>query len=199
MTEKAGAGHTVNEPPRMTSPQHILPLASSAGRIPSFEQVYEDYFDFAWIMLRRLGVRSPHLEDAVQELFIVVHRRLREFAGRSSLKTWLAGIAWRVASEHRRHESRKGGTEPLPDDLLADHRDPHRAAVYAESLRLLDHLLGQLDGDKRVVFVLAELEQMRVPEIAEALSLNLNTVYSRLRAARKAFDEALQLHRGNER
>jgi RNA polymerase sigma-70 factor (ECF subfamily) len=183
----------------MTSPQHIAPLASTSGRIPSFEQVYEEYFDFAWIMLRRLGVRSAHLEDAVQELFIVVHRRLSEFAGRSSLKTWLAAIAWRVASEHRRHESRKGGTEPLPEDLPTADRDPHRAAVHAESLRLLDHLLGQLDGDKRVVFVLAELEQMSVPEIAEALAVNLNTVYSRLRAARRAFDEALQLHREKER
>ncbi len=183
----------------MTSPQNTATLAPSPGRVPSFEQIYEEYFEFAWTMLRRLGVRTAHLDDAVQELFIVVHRRLGEFAGRSSLKTWLAAIAWRVASEDRRSESRKGGTEPLPDDLPANDRDPHRAAVHAESLRLLDRLLGQLDADKRAVFVLAELEQMSVPEIAEALSVNLNTVYSRLRAARKAFDEALQLHRGKER
>jgi RNA polymerase sigma-70 factor (ECF subfamily) len=183
----------------MTSPQHIATLVASPGQIPSFEQIYEEYFEFAWTMLRRFGVRGAHLEDAVQELFIVVHRRLGEFAGRSSLKTWLAAIAWRVASEERRHESRKGGTEPLPQNLRANDRDPHRAAVHAEALRVLDHLLGQLDADKRAVFVLAELEQMSVPEIAEALSVNLNTVYSRLRAARKAFDEALQLHRGKER
>lgn len=183
----------------MTSPQYIASSASSSGGIPSFEQIYEEYFEFAWIMLRRLGVRGAPLEDAVQELFIVVHRRLGEFAGRSSLKTWLTAIAWRIASEHRRHESRKGGLEPLPEALPADDRDPHRAAVHAESLRLLDHLLEQLDRDKRAVFVMAELEQMSAPEIAEALSVNLNTVYSRLRAARRAFDEALQLHREKER
>lgn len=182
----------------MTSP-HTATLAPSPGQIPSFAQIYDEYFEFAWMMLRRFGVRGAHLEDAVQELFIVVHRRLGEFAGRSSLKTWLAAIAWRVASEERRHESRKGGTEPLPEDLPAKDRDPHRAAVHAEALRVLDHLLGQLDADKRAVFVLAELEQMSAPEIAEALSVNLNTVYSRLRAARKAFDEALRLHRGKER
>jgi RNA polymerase sigma-70 factor, ECF subfamily len=180
----------------MTSPQHMATSPTSPGQIPPFEQIYEDYFDFAWTNLRRLGVRAPHLEDAVQELFIVVHRRLSEFAGRSSLKTWLAGIAWRVASEYRRHESRKGGAEPLPEDLAAAGRDPHAAAVHAEALRLLDQLLAKLDEDKRVVFVLAELEQMSVPEIAEVLTVNLNTVYSRLRAARKAFDQALQLHKG---
>jgi RNA polymerase sigma-70 factor (ECF subfamily) len=183
----------------MTSPQYTAPLVPSPGRIPSFEQIYEDYFEFVWTMLRRFGVRSPHLEDAVQELFIVVHRRLGEFAGRSSLMTWLAAIAWRVASEERRHESRKGETDPLPEDLAANGRDPHSAAVHAEAVRLLDRLLGELDQDKRAVFVLAELEQMSAPEISEALAVNLNTVYSRLRAARKAFDEALQLHKGNER
>ncbi len=183
----------------MASPQQIPALVPSPGQVPSFEQIYEDYFEFAWTMLRRLGVRGVRLEDAVQELFIVVHRRIGEFAGRSSLKTWLAAIAWRVASDERRLESRKGGAEPLPEDLPANDRDPHRAAVHAEALRLLEHLLGQLDDDKRAVFVLAELEQMSVPEIAEVLSVNLNTVYSRLRAARKAFDEALQLHRGKER
>jgi len=185
----------------MTSPRHTEQVACDPdeGRAPSFEEIYDRYFDFAWANLRRLGVRSAHLEDAVQELFIVVHRRLGEFAGRSTLKTWLAGIAWRIASEYRRHESRKGGAEPLPDTLVARNPDPHGAAVAAEALRLLDTLLDRLDEDKRAVFVLAELEQMSAPEIASALAVNLNTVYSRLRVARKTFDEALHLHRRTER
>jgi RNA polymerase sigma-70 factor, ECF subfamily len=179
----------------MTSPQRIEEAVPepNEGRSLTFEQIYDQYFDFAWTNLRRLGIPAAHLEDAVQELFIVVHRRLGEFAGRSSVKTWLAGIAWRIASEHRRHQSRKGGAEPLPDNLVAPGRDPLAAAVHAEALRRLDRLLGQLDEDKRVVFVLAELEQMSVPEIAQALVLNVNTVYSRLRAARLSFDEALRL------
>jgi RNA polymerase sigma-70 factor, ECF subfamily len=165
----------------------------SGAHVPSFDQIYDEYFAFAWANLRRLGIPSPHLEDAVQELFIVVHRRLGEFAGRSSLKTWLAGIAWRIASEFRRHESRKGGGEPLPETLVAPGRDPLGAAVHAEAVRQLDALLGELDEDKRVVFVLAEVEQMSVPEIAQALDVNANTVYSRLRAARMIFDEVLRL------
>jgi len=63
----------------------------------------------------------------------------------------------------------------------------------AEEVRLLHRILDRLDDDKRAVFVLAELEQMTAPEIAEALSVNLNTVYSRLRAARAAFEDALQV------
>jgi RNA polymerase sigma-70 factor, ECF subfamily len=178
----------------MPSPQRVHESAQepNQARGQAFDQVYDEYFDFAWSNLRRLGIPSAHLEDAVQELFIVVHRRLPEFAGRSSLKTWLAGIAWRIASEYRRHESRKGGTEPLPDTLVAPGRDPLGAAVHAEALRQLDSLLGSLDEDKRVVFVLAELEQMSVPEIAQALAVNVNTIYSRLRAARVTFDEVLR-------
>jgi RNA polymerase sigma-70 factor (ECF subfamily) len=168
---------------------------TTSARVPSFDEIYDQYFDFAWANLRRLGIPTSHLDDAVQELFIVVHRRLREFAGRSSLKTWLAGIAWRIASEYRRHESRKGGGEPLPETLVAPGRDPLGAAVHAEALRQLDALLNELDDDKRVVFVLAELEQMSVPEIAQALAVNANTVYSRLRAARMTFDEMLRLSR----
>ncbi len=183
----------------MTSPQPIASSSDEASPALTFEQVYDQYFDFAWMNLRRLGVPGAHLDDAVQELFIVVHRRLAEFAGRSSLKTWLAAIAWRVASEHRRHQARKGDTLPLPDTLPAPGPDPQGAAVHAEALRRLDAILAQLEPDKRAVFVLAELEQMGVPEIALALGLNLNTAYSRLRAARKAFEAAVQTARRSDR
>jgi RNA polymerase sigma-70 factor (ECF subfamily) len=179
-----------------SSPRIAEPAQSEQTGALSFDQVYDQYFDFVWANLRRLGIPSAHLEDAVQELFIVVHRRLGEFAGRSSMKTWLAGIAWRIASEHRRHESRKGGGTPVPDTLVAPGRDPLGAAMHAESVRQLDALLNELDEDKRVVFVLAELEQMSVPEIAQALDVNMNTVYSRLRAARMIFDDVLRLAKG---
>jgi RNA polymerase sigma-70 factor (ECF subfamily) len=179
-----------------SSPRIAEPAQPEQTGALGFEQVYDQYFDFVWANLRRLGIPSAHLDDAVQELFIVVHRRLGEFAGRSSMKTWLAGIAWRIASEHRRHESRKGGGTPLPDTLVAPGRDPLGAAMHAESVRQLDALLNELDEDKRVVFVLAELEQMSVPEIAQALDVNMNTVYSRLRAARMIFDDVLRLAKG---
>jgi RNA polymerase sigma-70 factor (ECF subfamily) len=76
----------------------------------------------------------------------------------------------------------------------ANGMSPLEQASSAEALRLVDAFLASLDADKRNVFILAELEQMSAPEIASALSVKLNTVYSRLRAARQAFSEMLERH-----
>ncbi|HEU4407494.1 MAG TPA: sigma-70 family RNA polymerase sigma factor [Polyangiaceae bacterium] len=161
----------------------------AAGGVP-FELVYNDYFDFVWRSLRRLGVAESSVEDALQDVFVVVHRRLDEFGGRSSLKTWLFGIALRVTHDHRRRVRRKGGHEPLDEAVADPAPGPQERAANAEMIGLLDRALDALDDDRRAVFVLAELEQMSAPEIAEALGVKLNTVYSRLRLARQDFERA---------
>jgi RNA polymerase sigma-70 factor (ECF subfamily) len=175
-----------------------------SGEALEFEAVYEDYFDFVFRNVRRLGVPEAGVDDAVQEVFLVVHRRLSEFEGRSSLKTWIFGILARVAADHRRSLRRKsphlrspgGAIEP---DTIIDERDgPHEAIARAEGVRLLHALLDELDDEKRVVLVLAELEQMTAPEIAESLGVNLNTVYARLRAARREFEQAAQRERARD-
>lgn len=157
-----------------------------------FTAVYDEHFAFVWRSLRRLGVPPRALDDAAQDVFIVVHRRLAEFEGRSSVKSWLFGIARRVAHDHRRRIGRKERTEELPE-TVEDVRSGNPAvdAERAEALRALHEILAAMDEDKREVFVLAELEQMTVPEIAEAISANVNTVYSRLRAARQVFEAAV--------
>ncbi len=171
--------------------------------MPSFEALYEEYFNFVWRSLRRLGVGAASLDDAVQDVFVVVHRRLAEFEGRSSIKTWLFGITLRVAQEHRRRLRRKEGSlEPLDDGFVDAAPGPLEEAEKAEAVRVLDAILATLDDDKRAVFILAELEQMTAPEIAESLGINANTVYSRLRAARQAFETAMsrmQLTSGGRR
>jgi RNA polymerase sigma-70 factor (ECF subfamily) len=135
------------------------------------------------------------VDDAVQDVFIVVHRRLTEFEGRSSLRSWLFGIARRVAHDHRRRIGRKERGEELPEVLPdPDGSTPAGELERAQAVRTLHALLAALDDDKREVFILAELEQMTAPEIAAALGVNLNTVYSRLRAARAAFDAAVARH-----
>ncbi len=164
------------------------------------EDVYDAHFDFVWRSARRMGVAEACADDVVQEVFLVAHRRLADFEGRSSVKTWLFGILVRVVSDHRRRIRRKGGLDPLPEVLAAEpHAScPAEQVERRDKVRLLHDLLGTLDDEKRAVFVLAELEQMTAPEIAEALSIKLNTVYSRLRAARKKFEAALQRHRARE-
>src|SRR5262249_3744841 len=137
------------------------------------------------------------LDDAAQDVFVVVHRRLPEFDGKS-LRGWLYAIAVRVASDYRRSAAQRG-TLPLDEALVDPAPDPARQSELSESVRLLHALLAELDEAKRAVFVLGELEELSAPEIAEALGVNLNTVYSRLRAARAEFDAAFGRRRAAER
>jgi RNA polymerase sigma-70 factor, ECF subfamily len=164
---------------------------------PSFDEVYAEHFDFVFRTLRRLGTPQGLVDDAVQEVFLVVHRRLGEFQGGAALTTWLYRIVVNVAQHARRSARRKGIVDPEdPDTLPIDDADgPHERAKRAEGVRLLQRVLGELDDDQRVVFVLAEYEDLGLREIAAALGENVNTVSSRLRAARQAFDQAVRRHR----
>lgn len=162
-----------------------------AGVLGAFEDVYEEHFDFVWRTVRRLGVPSASVEDAVQDVFVVVHRRAAEFEGRSSVKTWLFGIVVHVARAHRRRRTLDAIDDP---DAVVDPRaeSPHAHAEAAEARRVLHEVLDTLDDERREVFVLIELSEMTAPEAAEALGLKLNTVYSRLRAARHDFDAEVE-------
>ncbi len=158
--------------------------ASPGPPIPEFADLYREHIDFVWRNLRRLGVSAASLDDAVQDVFVVVHRRLATWEGRSSLRTWLFGIALRVARDQRRSVRRKGEPCELPPDLPSPGPDPLTSLEHNEALRRLDRALLTLDEDKRAVFVMMEIEQMTAPEVVEATGLKVNTVYSRLRLAR---------------
>jgi RNA polymerase sigma-70 factor (ECF subfamily) len=152
-----------------------------------FDALYAEHFEFVWRTLRRLGVRHEDLDDAAQDVFIVFLRRRAEFRQESSCRTWLFGIASNVAHQYRRKASRRAQTTPVTDSQRAPQPSPLERASSTEALRVIDAFLASLDDSKRDVFILSELEQMSAPEIAEALGVKLNTVYSRLRAARQAF------------
>jgi RNA polymerase sigma-70 factor (ECF subfamily) len=158
--------------------------------------LYEQHFEFVWRSLRRLGVRTSQLEDAVQDVFVVVHRRLGDFECRSSVKTWLFGIALRVAKDHRRRASKLAvEVAAEAETLVGTHPDPRQAAIEAEAALLVQSLLEGLREERRVVFVMSELEGFTAAEIAEALSIGVNSVYSRLRLARRDFAQALRAAR----
>jgi RNA polymerase sigma-70 factor (ECF subfamily) len=175
-----------------------MPHADPALAVPTFEHAYEQYFDLVWRNLRRLGVAEAALDDALQDVFVVVHRRLTDFERRSSLKTWIFGITLRVASEYTRRGRRAERTLAL-DDELSDHKpDPHEQNVQREAAELLYRVLDELDEDKRAAFVLAELEEMSMAEIATAVGANVNTVASRVQAARRQFEGALRRLRAQD-
>jgi RNA polymerase sigma-70 factor (ECF subfamily) len=177
-----------------------LPATAAVVEELDFTDLYEQHFNFVWRLVRRLGVADALLDDAVQDVFVVVHRRLDDFEGRSSVKSWIFGIARRVARDYRRRASRKDRGKVPADGLAAvGEPDPAELAQRSEARELLCEMLEGLDDQKREVFVLAELEEMTVPEIAEAISANVNTVYSRLRAARRAFEQQVQRHLARER
>ncbi|HEV3193941.1 MAG TPA: RNA polymerase sigma factor [Polyangiaceae bacterium] len=168
----------------------------------TFQQVYDTHVDYVWRTVCRLGIRGAAVQDVTQEVFLVVHRKLAEFEGRASVKTWLFRIARRVVRGHRRTMRRKDGHTDAAadvDEVPADvESGPDVSAAKAEAVRLLYQILDTLDEDKREVFVLAELEQWPAPQIAQALEVNVNTVYSRLRLAREGFNLALARHRARD-
>ena len=177
--------------------------AIDAPRPSTLADIYRDHFPFVWRLARRLGVADSQLEDAVQDVFIVVHRRLRDFEGRSSVRTWLASIVRRVVADYRRSKVRKPAlsgarTEVEVDDLSAAHASPEEGVMAAEAARILHVLLEELDDDKREVFILAELEQWSLTEIAETTGVNVNTAASRLRLAREAFERAAERLRARD-
>jgi RNA polymerase sigma-70 factor (ECF subfamily) len=175
-------GHTDRDERQPQPPEAERPAEPEAR----FTQLYEENFDFVWRSVRMLGLPPDSADDAAQDVFVVAHRRLSDFEGRSGARTWLFAIALRVVSDFRRSRRRKlrlleraMTMEPEPANT------PYEAAVGTERR---DALLTALDGlpdEQRAVFVLADVEEMSAPEIATALEVNLNTVYSRLRSARK--------------
>ncbi|HVY45165.1 MAG TPA: sigma-70 family RNA polymerase sigma factor [Minicystis sp.] len=163
-----------------------------SGLAIDFDALYEEHFDFVWRTVRQLGVRPASLDDAVQDVFVVAHRRLADFEPRASLRSWLFGIALRVASDYRRSVRRKGGAVELSPDIPSPRPSPQDDAETSEALRLFFRGLDALDERQRDVFVLVEVEQFTAPEAAAALGIPVNTVYSRLRSARIAFDAFLE-------
>lgn len=143
-----------------------------------------------WRSLLRMGVPEFFVDDAVQDVFIAAHRNLSGFSGRSTLKTWLFGIAYNTARDYRRKQRRKGAHEELNEALIDPRPEPDEHASLGQVARSLDRALATLDEEKRAVFILTELEGMTAAEIGSALGVSPNTVSSRLRAARVLFQKA---------
>ncbi|HVY29955.1 MAG TPA: sigma-70 family RNA polymerase sigma factor [Polyangiaceae bacterium] len=163
----------------------------------SVTQVHERHGEFVWRTLHRMGVRPPHVEDVYQEVFIVVHRRLRSFSGQCAITTWLYEICFRVAAGYRRkahfrrEELVSDWSELEPSIAGSSSASPERQLVAARQAKQLERILDELPLEYRVVFVMFEIEGMSSEQIAESVGAPLGTVYSRLYRARKRFARAL--------
>jgi len=155
--------------------------------------VHAEHADFVWITLQRFGVARPDLEDAFQDVFIVIQRRIASFDWACPLTTWIFAVCRRVASTYRRRADRdRGRHEPLADELTDPGSSPEELVADHQAQARLDRMLDGMDLDRRAVFVMFEIEEMPCAEIAAMVGVPLGTVYSRLHAARKEIAKLLE-------
>lgn len=158
--------------------------------LDAFEAIYREHFRFVWRSLRRLGVPESDVSDAAQDVFLVVHRRLEEFQGRSKMTTWLYGISLNVARDRKKlaHNRRRSSDDGPLDEAADESIDIAAEAERRQGLRLLESLLDALPLEQRAVFTLFEMDGLSGDAIAEMLDIPVGTVHSRLRLAREAFE-----------
>jgi RNA polymerase sigma-70 factor (ECF subfamily) len=168
-----------------TSNPALLVAREEQARAQQLGKLFEDHAEFVWRSLRRLGVDHADLEDALQEVFVVVHRRIADYEERSSLRAWLYAICIRVNSKHRRSRGRR--REDVLDELpeVTVEPDQESGVEQQQSLRLGQRLLEALPEKQRMVFVLYEVEHMSMAEIAEIVGCPIQTAYARLHKARE--------------
>jgi RNA polymerase sigma-70 factor (ECF subfamily) len=175
------------------------PVAKKEAGVPPSTQglaeIYAQYGAFVWRNLRRMGIPEAAIDDATQDVFLVVHRRLDDFAARSQFKTWLFGIVLRVGQNYRRSWLRRRAVvadAPAVEESAVTSQSvpgPLEFVEKREAVDLLYELLAELDDEKRAMLISVELEEMSVSEASEAMGIKVNTGYSRLRAAHGAFEK----------
>lgn len=168
----------------------VSPLTTDS--LTDLDALFREHARYVWRCLRHLGVADADVDDVCQEVFITAQRKLPEFEGRSTLRSWLYGIALRIASDHRRSayvRRERAFADPGELDDTSG-RDPH---ADTEARQALHVLLGELDQDRRDVVVLYEIEGFSMKEVAELVGCPLQTAYSRLYSARAALSQAVSL------
>jgi RNA polymerase sigma-70 factor (ECF subfamily) len=182
--------------------EHSLSMAHTcfAGRLAEPDVVldvgrlHDEYADFVWRSLQRVGVTKSNLEDALQDVFVVVQRRLHTYNASGKISTWLFGICLRVAAAHRRRayvrrEQSSPDLQNHPDVRVC--ADPEQIAMRHEAEQRLEQGLQAMELERRAVFVMFEIEGMPAGAIADILGIPVGTVYSRLHKARAEFSNAI--------
>lgn len=151
----------------------------------AFHALFREHARFVWRVLKRHGVHERELEDACQEVFVVLHRRLPEYDGRAAMRTWLYGIAVNVARSARRRAHLRHETlaQSAPEISVSEGAFEH--AARRELLTLAERALREMAEERREVFALYELDGLTMAEVATSLGIPESTALSRLYAARE--------------
>jgi RNA polymerase sigma-70 factor (ECF subfamily) len=156
-----------------------------------FSEIFSSQFDYVWNSLRRLGVRQSDLEDLSHDVFLAVHRHLHEFERGRALRPWLFTFAFRRASDYRRLARNRFEVLESAGEPIDPCPDPLEHAIQREGLDLALAALEGLELGRRAVFILHDLDDIPMPNIARELGIPLNTAYSRLRLARGELTRAV--------
>jgi RNA polymerase sigma-70 factor (ECF subfamily) len=165
----------------------------SVGRLPAatVKQLVIDHYEFIWRLLARSGVAAPDVDDAAQQVFMVLVTRADLVIKPGSERAFLYGISLRVTKEFRRRAQsaaqHTSEAAELPDERL----DLEAMTEQSLARKKLDAILVSMPDALREAFILFELEDMSVPEIATLLGIPTGTAASRLRRSRELFQEAV--------
>jgi RNA polymerase sigma-70 factor, ECF subfamily len=178
----------------VTEPLRPAEVEEGEGdRPPIFRSIFESEFDFVYNTLRRFGVREADASDQAQEVFIVVHQLLPDYDATRPVRPWLVAIAYRVAARYRTlSRNVREVLDPPPVEPVDSAPGAVQKLEQDEMRTLTLEAMDQIEISRRVVFVLAEIEEQPVPEIAKTLGIPINTAYSRLRLAREDFEGAVR-------
>ncbi len=178
-----GAGHVALPAPGVAPAEPAL-SAEGAARL---RRMVDAHYDAVWRTVRFLGVPDASAEDVAQQVFCVATRRLDTIPEGAELR-FVLGTAWRVASEYRRAARRRPvAADADVDALEASLPSPEQLVDQKQARAVLRTVLDAMPVDLRTVFVLYEIEELSLPEIASATGLPLGTATSRLRRAREEF------------
>jgi RNA polymerase sigma-70 factor (ECF subfamily) len=181
----------VGENPASAAPAEARAPQAAAQDL-SFDALYDRWFDDVSRWVRALGAREADRDDLVQDIFMVVHRRLADFDGQN-VAGWLYRIAGRKVRDHRRllwvkHLFGSKST-PLLENTLTTRRSALDELETKQKRELLERLLDKLNADQRAAFVLFEIEGNSGEEIARLQDVPINTVWARIHKARKKLQE----------
>jgi RNA polymerase sigma-70 factor (ECF subfamily) len=170
--------------------------ALSIGDAPSaldIDALYVEHAAFISRVLARLTGGGAHVDDLIQETFLVAFRKQATFDGRSTHRTWLYGIAAHLAMRHRRGVGRwLRALGMFTDEPAALTVSPDREIDRTRASVVVHDVLSRLPFKQREVFTLYELEELEGAEIAALLGIPINTVWTRLHHARKRFEDAMR-------
>ncbi len=164
-----------------------------------WRRFYDAHWSWVYRAVRRMGGGEINVEDAVQDVFLVVVDRIAGFEGRAKIETWLYRICLNIVSEHQRRARRQRRLSRAMEAIAFWRPDPSRRIEARDELALVHRILSEMPEKKREVLLLAELEELSSVDIAEILKIPAATVRTRLFYAKKEFLDRLARVRAKER